>query len=706
MAFTVMYDVMQWVDTNGDPASGFVLKAYDPGTTTPISIFIDKDGASPQATITFNAEGKPEVSGNEIVPFIDRDYKWAIFLNATDAAANTNPFAGFYDNIPQSVSSTDSSSASKTYLTLLLAVADAAVINIGDNIFLIERATDEGGGAHWEAVASTTNNGIDIVDTPLNTAISLKIIIGETLTPEELGADGVVATDTAVYARLAVLANAGTFSKLITDNLNTLSAGYIITADGFEHTGKGTIKTDPVIVSSPGLGINLAEYSGDNVRVIGPLFDGSSDNTALGVFTPTFNLVIMAGENCYWDARTKDSGGYALNVTGKNPTIHRHLDDNSQYSMVRFFPQEAWDYVRCGLVQGDRVSSEDGASGRGIIFNGLFDIDQIVIDQYRSVSRGILLDTGSPLLTHYKNVHIKSLVQHQVIDSGAASTEGTKLENVEHLRIDYCQITHDTVAISDFEPLKLTETFGSVNIGTLDVTGRIKLPSGTPVKIDLYKFKGQVVGDAIRAADSDNPVSWHFGMIWMDTDTVRASGVSVINHTSAGGRITIDDYHEEDEEFNLMKCSIRQPNLFVCYVPDFTEQVGSGFLESITRIPRQIISTLSNQLNTFNRGNIIWDETPSAGTTATKICITAGTGETLAGVTGAITTGTPDLVVNDASDLDRGDFITIVGVTGSFRITKIVTTAVTLDANADATVSGAAVAFSAAVFNDALDIMA
>jgi len=98
-----MYDVMQWVDTNGVPASGFVLKAYDPGTTDAISIFIDKNGSSPQATITLDADGKPEVSGNDIVPFIDRDYKWAIFRNATDAGNNVSPFAGFYDNIPQSL---------------------------------------------------------------------------------------------------------------------------------------------------------------------------------------------------------------------------------------------------------------------------------------------------------------------------------------------------------------------------------------------------------------------------------------------------------------------------------------------------------------------------------------------------------------------------------------------------------------------------
>jgi len=104
MAWAVMADVMQWVDGNGDPASGYIIKAYEPGTTTPISIATDRNGGGLQASVTLNAEGKPEVSGNEQTLYIDRNYKWAIFRNASDASSNSNPFAGFYDNVPANIS--------------------------------------------------------------------------------------------------------------------------------------------------------------------------------------------------------------------------------------------------------------------------------------------------------------------------------------------------------------------------------------------------------------------------------------------------------------------------------------------------------------------------------------------------------------------------------------------------------------------------
>ena len=84
-------------DANGNPYSGAVLKAYLSGTTTSTSIAIAGSGTSPQTTITANAAGIWEVSGNEVVPYIDRVCKWGIFANSTDAAANTPFYMGPFD---------------------------------------------------------------------------------------------------------------------------------------------------------------------------------------------------------------------------------------------------------------------------------------------------------------------------------------------------------------------------------------------------------------------------------------------------------------------------------------------------------------------------------------------------------------------------------------------------------------------------------
>jgi hypothetical protein len=66
----------------------------------------------------------------------------------------------------------------------------------------------------------------------------------------------------------------------------------------------------------------------------------------------------------------------------------------------------------------------------------------------------------------------------------------------------------------------------------------------------------------------------------------------------------------------------------------------------------------------------------------------------LVGVTGGISSGSADLTVNDASNLVVGMDIEIAGVTGAKQILSIAGLVATLDSNADATVSGAAVVVS------------
>jgi hypothetical protein len=114
MSWTAMTDVPNpiIVDAAGTAGSGYVLKAYLPGTTTTTSIAIDSSGSSPQSTITANADGKWEVSGNEIIPFIDRAHKWGIFASAAHATANTPFYMGPFDNVPQGSDATSTKDAS------------------------------------------------------------------------------------------------------------------------------------------------------------------------------------------------------------------------------------------------------------------------------------------------------------------------------------------------------------------------------------------------------------------------------------------------------------------------------------------------------------------------------------------------------------------------------------------------------------------
>lgn len=80
------------------PASGYVLKAYQPGGTTNIPMATDSTGATTFNDISLNSEGYPEHSNSIVIPHIDQAYKLALY--ATQAAADANtPAVWSSDNL-------------------------------------------------------------------------------------------------------------------------------------------------------------------------------------------------------------------------------------------------------------------------------------------------------------------------------------------------------------------------------------------------------------------------------------------------------------------------------------------------------------------------------------------------------------------------------------------------------------------------------
>ena len=108
------------------------------------------------------------------------------------------------------------------------------------------------------------------------------------------------------------------------------------------------------------------------------------------------------------------------------------------------------------------------------------------------------------------------------------------------------------------------------------------------------------------------------------------------------------------------------------------------------------IPTTGSHLN----GDIVYDETPSASGYIGWVCTTSGTFGTLnaGATTGSITSGATLLVVNSATGLTEGCYITIAGVAGIKLVSAISGLNITITAAANATVSAAAVAFSPAVY--------
>lgn len=115
---------------------------------------------------------------------------------------------------------------------------------------------------------------------------------------------------------------------------------------------------------------------------------------------------------------------------------------------------------------------------------------------------------------------------------------------------------------------------------------------------------------------------------------------------------------------------------------------------------RTAVDNADPTVGTFELGDQFLTTSVSATrSTFGKLCITAGTSGTLSGVTGSVASGGRLVTVNSTANIPEGAYITIAGVSGIKRVVHVFdSTRIYIDSDASATVSGAAVAFSAPVF--------
>lgn len=112
----------------------------------------------------------------------------------------------------------------------------------------------------------------------------------------------------------------------------------------------------------------------------------------------------------------------------------------------------------------------------------------------------------------------------------------------------------------------------------------------------------------------------------------------------------------------------------------------------------QIFNSAVPAAGSWERSQIVWNQSPAASTTPGWICVTSGTFGTLTGVTATTTNGSATVTVSDATNLQPGMWVTIAGVTGSKKVFTVSGTTIVLSSACDADTTGSAVAYVTPVF--------
>ena len=92
MAFVKgQFDVTQYIDTNGDPATGYILKFFLTGTTTPTAIYFDSAGSASATSVTLNTAGRWTNGGTEVDLFFDVSVTYKAQLYLSDGTTTVGP---------------------------------------------------------------------------------------------------------------------------------------------------------------------------------------------------------------------------------------------------------------------------------------------------------------------------------------------------------------------------------------------------------------------------------------------------------------------------------------------------------------------------------------------------------------------------------------------------------------------------------------
>lgn len=108
---------------SGNQANGMVLKFYEVGTLTPLSVATDSTGSTRTTEFVLNTQGYTTLSTVVVLPHVSTDYKIVLYLDQTDADANDTAnavyiidnislgdilvFNGIYDNLADALAGPD-----------------------------------------------------------------------------------------------------------------------------------------------------------------------------------------------------------------------------------------------------------------------------------------------------------------------------------------------------------------------------------------------------------------------------------------------------------------------------------------------------------------------------------------------------------------------------------------------------------------------
>ena len=302
--------------TDGEQANGYVLKFYQIGTTTPLTVSSSNTGTPTTTDFLLDTEGYTTLSAVRVIPHVQTGYKLICYLNQTDADANdTGSAVWTIDSITLA-----STQGSVTGVDNIIELAAVNTTFFQTAILKGTNTVDDGGqGAFYFDINSTaTPNGTTVIapDTGTGRWLILNVEtlwIGDNAVTTPKISDDAVTTDKILDAN--VTPDKLSFTPIIAVN------EYRYTSNGTYTPNADTVRIDITAIGGGGGGGGSDGQGAGTNALANHGGGGGYSYKSTSTIDASYAIVIGSGGTGGATGDNDGTAGGATTVTSTSQTI-------------------------------------------------------------------------------------------------------------------------------------------------------------------------------------------------------------------------------------------------------------------------------------------------------------------------------------------------------------------------------------------------
>lgn len=389
-------------------------------------------------------------------------------------------------------------------------------------------------------------------------------------------------------------------------------AGGSFKLDGLNITKSITIHSVGATLTQTSVGGNFINITSNDVKIYGGRYVLNGGNG-----------INVGGNNNRLSSITLDRGEHAIYITGNNCIVEGCISENATYAGFKIMFSSG-DKRDCVTI---RNCSSINFAVKGIVFNGTVGSKKVVIKNFigntntkQTASDGILIDVGNDSL-----ICIDEVIIDDVFLYGGESNS-MKLYNTNNLilRNIYARNEHSKYSSSSGLRIYAKNSY----LENIDIDNRII--ANENIKINGLYFSSNATPYSIIELGGGGTRA-DFNNINLNIEKVSSYAIRVSRNEGVQHKITLDNYNAPTgiKIFGIFKYPPNTAGFIEVYdkklLTNYNIAASSQNENEIIRSPRTFVASTLPTRGTYNKGDIIYNSSLTAGGNLGWVCISPGT---------------------------------------------------------------------------------